>query len=332
MRKRLGFTLVEVVLTCALLSLLLVLVGGAFLNIMQVSAREQAALEMDQDAIRILETLKQTLRASYIPVAESPLTVGRKDILAATSLASNVGQWRKVLTNGADLFVFVVGLDTEGDGDIIYGDSQESRRLAFGIDPPGNPGGFREATDKNDTLSNLGLVDVNPVTAFDLPTSNSSSISIAAARFAENFVFPTGARQHIYGVVRFVPFRESGTTTVVLNEGTLRTDLNGDGDQTDEFVLGRLQIVYPRTGGGTIVTALSGNTVLLQINRNDSPQNSLFQLVESKSKKGSVLKVNLLMCNYSTQNRDKVSFAGGRLPLMARTYESSIKTQLMMAE
>lgn len=335
MRKRGGFTLLEIMITCTLLAVLGLIMGGAILGVMRVSAREQAVLEMDQEAIRILETLKQTLRSSYIPVAEAPLSTGRTVALGSTNHADNVESWREVLVNGTDLFIFVVGIDTEGDGDIIYGDSSSSKRLAFGLDVPGS--GLREATDKDedDDLNNLGIIDVDPVADFSLATDNSSDIDVTLSRFDDTFSFPSsGSRQHIYGVIRFLPYRENGAEVLIREADLDRKgmDLNDDGDITDVFALGRLQIVYPESGGGVVAFPISGTNVLLQVNRDDITQKSLFQLMETKSTKGSALQVNLLLCNYNRQIGDKLAFSGGSRALLVRSYESLLKTQLMMTD
>lgn len=335
MKKSGGFTLVEVIVAVAIVSILFVVAGGAMLSMMRLAAREQAVLEMDREAQRVLETMKHTLRGAYIPVSESPLDTGRKKAIGKTNHKKNVDRWRNVLGNGSDLFVFMVGIDTEGDGDIIYGDSPDAKRLAFGIMTPSAPSGYREATDENDNLNNLGIVDLNPVSDLGMPTSNGSDITLTAARFASPFVFPTpSAREPIYGVIRFMPYRENGAEVLIQESalGTKGMDLNEDGDVVDSFVIGRLEVVYPLGGGAISTMPISGNTVLLQINRNDTNQRSLFQLVEDQSTKGSAIQVNLLLCNYLEQRNNKVSFAGGGNPLLARTFESMLKTQLMMAD
>lgn len=329
MKRNGGFTLLEIMVSITILLVLFALSGVAVRNMMQVSAREQAVLEMDQDANRILESIKQTLRGAYIPVAEAPLNSGRKVQLASTDLEKNAGRWRDVLTNGSDMVAFLVGIDTEGDGDILYGDSKDNKRVAFGVYLTEDSNVFLEATDENDTLANLGIVDLNLLVDLGLKDDNVGDIETTISRFADSFVFPTpGSRQPVYGVIRFLPYRERGTETVI-NEAALEYDLNHDGDTTDSFVLGRLEIVYPDGSGGTLAKPISGNTVLLQINRNDAPQYSIFQLEDSRSSEGSAVKINLLLCNFSTQDNNKSAFVRGRPSFLARSYESRLKTQIM---
>lgn len=325
-----GFTLVEVMLTGALLAILSVMVGGVTVGLLRASAREQALAEMDMDANRAMEGLKHIIRAAYIPVAQAPLSMGRTTRLAPTSFAGNVAKWRDVLADGSDMIVFLVAIDTAGVGDVIYGGSGDEKRLILGIDPTGEPAGYREATDEHDTLSNLGIIDVNPVSTFDLPTGV-TAIDIGKARFDDTFAFPSGGpRKHVYGVIRFVPFRRD-SAVVTVSEAALRLDLNGDNDTGDTFVLGRMELVYPKAGGGVIARSLSGNSVLLQTNRAGNPGEAIFQLVESNTDEGSAIRINLLICNYLEQNNNKTAFSGRRLPLLTRKYESVIKTQLMAA-
>lgn len=335
MWKKCGYTLLEAIIVVGLMSALFLIAVGSVLTVMRIAKREQAIVQMDQDANRAMETIKHTLLSGYIPVAETPLITGRKGALDGTSFDNNVGRWRDVLGNGTDLFVFLVGVDIEGDGDILYGSSQESKRLILGIQSNEHsaavPNGMREATDEGDTLSNLGIIDLNPISHMGLSSNNSSDIDITAARFATPFVFPTpsGGRTQIYGVIRFVPFRQNNTA-FLLNEGQLGQDLNNDGDTNDEFALGHLEIVYPASNGNIITHGVSGDSVLLQINRNDSPQDSLFQLWP-RDTDGNNIKVHLLMCNYLEQQAPWAFGFGGN-QIITRSYETLLQMPLMTAE
>lgn len=335
MRRKSGFTLIEVMIAIAVLIAITMIAGSVVVDAMRVASREQSLLQMDQDANRILEGVKHTLRPAYIPIDTKPLDVGREGPLAATDLASNVERWRDVLANGTDMLVFLVGIDPEGDGDIMYGSSQEDKQLILGIETPENssafPDGIREATDEHNTLSNLGIIDLNPRTDLGLPVDNSADIDITAARFAEPFVFPApgGGRSPVYGVIRFAPAWQNNAI-VTLDEARLNQDLNNDGDTTDRFALGHMEIVYPNSEGGVFTQSLSSQSVLLQINRNDTPQDSIFQLWPIGTD-GNNLKVHVLLCDFMSQ-QNPWAFGRGGYQLITRTYEMRLKMQLMTVE
>lgn len=332
MRRKNGFTLVEIVITMAVLAIVVTLAGSVILDTMRMVSREEAVLQMDQDANRIMETVRLTLRGAYIPVAVNPLDLGRKAAIEGTSLAANVQIWRQVLATGTDLIVFLVPLDAGGAGDTVYGSSQANMRLILGVETPENsaavPNGQYEATDAADNLGNLGLVDLDPVAHLGLASDNAGAIDITAARFAHPFVYPPtpGGRRHVYGVIRFAPTRQ-GNATVALNEATIGQDLNGDGDETDQFVLGHMEIVYPNSAGGVFTQAISTESVLLQVNRDDVPQDSIFQLWPVGTG-GNNIKMHLLLCNFLGQ-QDPLAFKQGGFQFITRTFETQLKTQLM---
>lgn len=334
MTRERGFTLLETMITIALLSVVFILATMGIVNFRRAAAREEAVLQMDHDATRIIETLKQTFRAAYIPVSESPLDMGRESALQPTNFNTNVSRWRSVLRSGSDMFVFLVGLDVRGNGSFVYGNSPETIRLALGIDITGSPSDYREATDINDTLSNLGIIDLNPLANLGL-SSNDTPIDVTSARFAPQFVFPNpgGGRSQIYGVVRFVPYRENNQV-VTINEATMGVagiDLNENGILTDTFVLGRLEMVYPTNdSGGIMAMPISGNTVLLQTNTSQDP---LFQLVETHSTKGSTFRIKLVMFNFLEQQNNSYAFRDvGAHSYITRVYETRLKTQLMIPD
>ncbi|MDR1613365.1 MAG: prepilin-type N-terminal cleavage/methylation domain-containing protein [Planctomycetota bacterium] len=328
MRNRNGFTLLEVMIVMALVSVVFILVGMIMLDAMRASKQEETLLLLDQDASRVFETVNQTLMAGYVPVSTDPLAIGRIGTAAIANLAGNVEQWRAVLRGGSDLIAFLSAIDAEGDGDFFYaGGVGDGRRMIMGIE---THEGLREATDRNNAaVGNLGFVDLDPVADFGLSTGG-GAITIADQRFASPFVFPAGSggRNQVYGVIRFAPFRPDGINLVRINEPDIAQDLNWDQDQTDQFVLGHVEIVYPNADGSVVARPLSSASVLLQVNPGGGPGDSLFQLWPQDTG-GNNIKMRLTLCNYLEQAQNSWAFGIGGNQYIARTYESLLRMPLM---
>ncbi|MDR0362328.1 MAG: type II secretion system GspH family protein [Planctomycetota bacterium] len=336
MKKNRGFTLLEVTIVLAVVSVIFVILANVILESMRAAKREQAFVFMDQEANRALEAIKHELLSAYVPVSEAPLIYGRIGQVTGTNFSANVEAWRTVLGNGTDAFAFLVGLSAEGDGDFVYDRRlDEGRRLILGIQTPENssevPNNMWEATDFDETLVNMGILDLDPVGDLGLPRNNGGDLNVGDARFAGDFVFPAASgRRHVYAIMRFRPYRQDGQP-VIVSEADVGQDLNFDQDRTDNFALGGIEIVYPNSAGGVFTKTLTSSTILLQLNRNDDPQNSLFQLWP-RGTSGNTIRVHLLMCNYLDQANNAWAFHTDGYQMITRTYNTVLNMPMMSAE
>ena len=327
MSGRRGITLLEVALVAALLSIVMAVAGGIALDVMRVASREETLLEMDRDANRTMETARRLLRLAYVPVAAEPLAGGRRQALAAADLEKTTRGWLGALRRGSDCLAFLTPVDPEGEGDVLYGDSRSSLRLKLGVDAPGGP---LAATDKDDTLENLGLIDMDPTDPWplglDLATGTGPEPvpDLGSGRFAVPFVYPKppGGRKQIYWLIRFAPWRENGLP-LIIDEGG-EADLNDDGDQDDSFALGRLELVYPKTGGGSSALALCGYSLLLTLNPREAARDAIFLLLPGDDD-FPVIRLRLLFC----QTGNSPWSLGGKRPPLSRTFETLAELKLM---
>ncbi|MDR1520874.1 MAG: prepilin-type N-terminal cleavage/methylation domain-containing protein [Planctomycetota bacterium] len=337
MRRRDGFTLLEIMIVCAIMGSLFMIAGSAIVTVVRASRQDAALMEMDQEANQALGTLNRVLRRSILPVSLPDHPSGMLSHMGP-EFAANGDAWRQILESGSTILPYVSPVDWDGDEDVMdqYGNPELGVVMPTGRAVPAVPpselaeikAGIKEKPD----AFCPGIAQVNPSSQLGL--SASGDVNLDTPAMAADFLFPNHGAQPIYGVVRFVPYRENGEPLILLESG-LGQDFNEDGDLTDRFALGHLELNWPNgavpnIGPAAITQYIGSDSMLLQINRNEDSHNAVFRLGNFSSTAagaGLSIKTHLLLCNYLKQ-RDSWIF-GGKMPFLTRTFQTVIKLRLM---
>ena len=322
----------------SVLTLIVLIAGSAFLDLMRLSKHETDVLEMDQGADRAMDEITRALRKAVIPVVtESGASSGFQGVLNSNQGFKDHGKaWRTLLQRGSDCLPFVVPIDADGDGDFLDADFLPE----LGVETPtgttlkaatyGSDGKLVAGTGIARDLANLtpGALGLN---------TGTNDVNPADGRFTSPFVYP--ATPSVYAVIRFVPLREGGTPVVLAeNAPNINYDINEDGDINDSFLLGHMEISYP----GGVDQIISNDAILLQINRNEASWEPIFRLIRYKSgdispnTAGSddgltggeyAIRVRLLLVG--NRGRQEPGFLSAKVPLLVRNFETIVKLRNM---
>lgn len=271
-----GFTLLEMMMAIAILAVFTVFIFSTLIGTIRVVALEDTLLTMDRQANRAFQEIALELRPAILPVglteaerggATVVLGGGIKTIPPSNTafellnhatlgfgLASpNASAWRTALQQGLDSIAFIVPVDAQNDDDYI----DDAGHLEVGqIRPTGQSLGCAFIND----AEGFRLSDTVPVNALVsvAPGSYRSATGLNAAGVENNATFDFAADNLIrtggtwpaitaFTVIRYIPELQSNGQPVVVREADLGVDLDGDGNATDVFHIGRLRVVY--TGG-----------------------------------------------------------------------------------
>lgn len=353
-KKKAGFTILELTIAASLCALLAVLACSALFGLSRVVSMDSTVGAMARDGDRALTSLTNILRPAILPIKAAARTDALQTVLNSTTqgFGSHGADWLAILQNGSDCLAFTSPADFGGDGDFVDADMMVELGIVL---PDGThvPTGEYSGSSNNKLNGSVNprLAALKPKTDLGL-RSDRTTLNTSAPRFAQTFAFPAGANAG-YGIIRFAPRRVGGAPFIIQESslGDRGYDLNNDGDTTDTFMLGRLEIVVPnvirnaagtyvpRTPPATYVTAVTGNTVLLQTNQNDDGWTPIFKLVsyrdsnpvnmnsyeETTNNEGEyTLLIRLLMCDALSQASDPQTF-GKKTPAVTRQFETVVK-------
>jgi len=345
---RRGATLLEVLIVVAVVAVLFLFAFTAVNNSLRIVQLEGTDLEMGRSANRALGEIATALRPAILPIpiagSDAALSDFARDVLNSSTQGfdgPNGQFWRDALRVGTDCIAFAVPV--EQNNSILDADGFPKLGILIGGVPEVSAaytGDGRLAGHVHPALAAL-----NPA-ALGV-TRTRADVDPAAPRFADNLAFPAGARG--YAVIRFVPYRRDGQVVILREDdfdGGLSFDFNQDGDRTDSFLLGRIEIAYPpdpaRPNAVRREIITSGQTVLLQMNANDPGWTPLFQLVRYRPGEASAnadafnsaavggdyaIRISLLMCDNLGQ-QDPASFRE-QLPGMVRRFETNVQLRNM---
>ena len=334
-----GFTLVELMIVMAVVSIIVAMIGATVINSMRVSEQERTLIEMDTNATTALNGLSAVLRRGVLPIATgSSSTSGFQGAVndKTRGFGRNGKAWAKQLQYGSDLLVFTIPIDADGDGDTLDADFLPELGITNVLGQAIPAASYTSAGKLSGNL-NPSLAEMEP-DDFGLNT-NATDIDLTGMRFADSFEFPTAGTSPAYGVIRFVPMREHGQP-IIMDEKVMKWDINEDDDSDDKFVVGHLEVCYPGRSNAFKAERkyLSRSSVLLQLNRDGDGWEPLFRL--SRYKEGDksenmdsmtgtpsagdfTLHVKLLLCDRIGQRGQPVAF-NSRLPFLARKFDRVI--------
>ncbi|MDR0362503.1 MAG: prepilin-type N-terminal cleavage/methylation domain-containing protein [Planctomycetota bacterium] len=347
-----GMTILEMVISLAIFMVLVAMTARAFVEPLQVVRAEESVMNLDANGDKALWQLARVLLSSVLPVRvdnEEKSELGTLYNDAHRGFGQYGMEWRSVLQQGSDCIPFSVPADYDGDGDTIDADGFPELGVMLSGVPVAAAEYRHVGVKRNNRLDGNIHPYMSSLNPADLGISTSEhTLDVAAPRFEQAFSFPDGA-DRAFGIVRFVPEREDDSP-VIVDEAALNHDLNADGDNTDRFLLGRLEIVYPDvartvdvaagiddwTGSGeNIAFPLTGNVVLLQINKDEKSWEPIFKMIkhrlgatasnsasydESSDSDGLYgIRVRLLLYDsrYTPTNR--------AVPVISRKYETLLK-------
>lgn len=367
-----GFTLVEVMVAVAVLAIFAVIVYSTMIGTMRVVALEDTVLTMDQQANRALQEAAVQLRTAILPYKPNQQTLaqsvsgGTFELLdnSANGFGGNNGTaWRAALQDGVDSLAFLVPVDAQNDGDYL----DDANHFEVGQARPGAPGPSLSCTFGG---PGFRLDSTGPISALTVVTPaglNSPAVeNDANFVFANNTAISGGAawpQITAFTVIRYIP-ELAGGVPVVIRESDIRgdgsnvaVDLDGNGVTTDQYNIGRLQVVY--TGGtlavlpdgpaGTtpVITNnvaqqqvdITGPIVLRKVDAGGNPaggDDSIFRLGSPgnegtfRSGRGdTALRVKLLLYDRNAQTGKPLVF-NRTTPAVARSYEAVITLRNMV--
>ncbi|MCC8167241.1 MAG: type II secretion system GspH family protein [Planctomycetes bacterium] len=149
-RRQRGFTLLEMMIVIALLSIFAVMVVPPVVNALTLVNRESAILRMDRDGHQALNLISTNLRPSVLPIvtrdqseftpqskinswAKTDDTISFQDVLNSAVGFSQYGEaWLRVLQNGTDFLPFTqpVPFKYASDDDVTLSEDREKTSLS----------------------------------------------------------------------------------------------------------------------------------------------------------------------------------------------------------
>lgn len=309
---RRGFTLLELVITIAVLIILAAMVLAGLVSSLRVTSQQLYLQQLDQQGTRIIQEATFHLRPAVLPIfvrdaEKSSNKAEAFELLDDTTkgFGGSVGRaWRSALQSGIDSLAFVVPVDAQGDGDILDDANhielgQIRRDGSISLDSAFTVTGTKFYLDDTGDASSLVRVDPDKFTRSSANDNTVGAVGVAGWPAALYTGGPPVTSA--FTVIRYVPQRVTGTNTLVtIRESDLRVDLDGDGAYTSIFNIGRLQLVYVggthavqvgknnpvmRAGVATQVIDLSGDYVLRYDSSDPSNKDShpIFRLVRYSS-------------------------------------------------
>lgn len=245
-----AFTLLEMLVSMAVLSVVLTICGYFMTSIGRQAEFQQNANSVESDLSRTLEELTDLLRPAWIPDGQG----GNENWINGLTGIN--------LYTGSYSLRFLVPVDHDDDGDML-GTNMQIEWGCVRPDAPASPA---------------------PANTFKGQYLDMAHASSASA-------------QKFYTTVAFV----STSPATYFSESSRNIDLNGDGDRTDTFELGRLEKQYPAGTVGTTNStyyggslaakslSLTGNIVVKGDGNGDGSADPIFMLA------GSTLKITLYM-------------------------------------
>lgn len=273
-RRNKGFTMVELMVSTAVLVLLL---AGVYMSLDSISRTigiEDSILLADQHANNALDEITQLLQPAVFPftpvpgvgvsyppgVGNPPESPTPADVLKGYKKSlftlvddgvigfntANGVNWRNALIRGMDSLAFVVPVDAEWDGDFI----DDAGHFELGQIAPsrqslgsnfGSSGSLNFVISDTTPINAVAAIDPNLLNSPIVENVNNFDFATSPGIQAAGMAWPTITA---FTVIRYIPVMQGGAP-VVISEATLGYDLDGDGLTNGLFNIGRLEVVYP---------------------------------------------------------------------------------------
>lgn len=352
-RRKNGFTVIEMCIVAGLAAVVAYIAYTPVVNGMIMTQRERTLMSMFATGDAVTTRLTTLLQPAVIPA----IAPNRGNPLAGVG-----DRWTDVLRAGTDFLPFCTpvparrnppdpnnpaadtGNPVDGNGNPVLGIVRPGGTVTGSWDDPTSTWVVSNISSLISRPSRIGdgvhsdLAALNPG-FFGFSDSLPTTIDTTEARFADRLVFPPTGRRG-YAVIRFVPDRLGGGPQT-LDEAAMGLDLDGDGNQNDSFLRGRLVLEYANTGIQSEETRnvqfefpLSGQSVLLQLNTTDDETYApIFQLAEDN--RGEVvrhaLRVRLLLFDEVGQRSTPMATGGiGGRQFLTRRVETTIEMRNMI--
>lgn len=353
---RKGFTLLEMVIVAGLVATLIGVILTGLGQQLFLTTFQQYQQDLDVQGSRIVQELTLRLRPAILPIRVG--SGSNSDKAAAYRLLDgpngfdNAGgrAWRKALDAGVDSIAFVVPVDAQRDGDTL----DDANHIEVGQ----IRGGMVSLDSRFDWdgdefllidgVVNSSLACVNP----DLLADDAvGGIDDGLPSWPNDLFSGMRPDTSAFTVIRYVPVMTGGALQVV-DEAELDVDLDGDGDLSSAFNIGRLQLVHvggihavdPENGAPPVMMPVPHQMVDLSANvvlRNLNPDNRqpIFRLVnysaanlddngivDATGGKGSLslaIRVNVFDLD-GYRNLRARSFSKGKMDRLNREFEATV--------